>query len=275
MNHAMLSYDVTRMPDNVRVATAITSTAVTDPVEIPASMTGYSYRIDMSYRGVPVSSLTTDTYNLGSVSLPYVLDFDSDDSFDGLTIIDANGDRNEWYREEYWYIEATDLECTAALYPYSSVNRADDWMILPAIMFEKGITYSVEFQVSTAGANEKLALYFGTAPSPDAMTGNIMPVKEYESYCCIEEKHTFTPEASGLYYIGFHACSDPDGAGLGIRDIKVDTAGSSAIEEIPTETTVPTTAVYNLQGVQVDDNARGGIFIEVKADGTTRKIVRR
>ncbi|WP_278743811.1 hypothetical protein [Muribaculum intestinale] len=275
MNHAMLSYDVTRMPDNVRVATAITSTAVTDPVEIPASMTGYSYRIDMSYRGVPVSSLTTDTYNLGSVSLPYVLDFDSDDSFDGLTIIDANGDRNEWYREEYWYIEATDLECTAALYPYSSVNRADDWMILPAIMFEKGITYSVEFQVSTAGANEKLALYFGTAPSPDAMTGNIMPVKEYESYCCIEEKHTFTPEASGLYYIGFHACSDPDGAGLGIRDIKVDTAGSSAIEEIPTETTVPTTAVYNLQGVQVDDNARGGIFIEVKANGTTRKIVRR
>ncbi len=102
-----------------------------------------------------------------------------------------------------------------------------------------------------------------------------MPVKEYESYCCVEEKHTFTPEASGLYYIGFHACSDPDGAGLGIRDIKVDTAGSSAIEEISTETTSPTTAVYNLQGVQVDDNARGGIFIEVKADGTTRKIVRR
>ena len=275
MNPALLGYDVTRMPDNLRVATAINSTSVTDPVEIPASMTGYSYRIDMSYRGVPVASLTTDTYNLGSVSLPYVLDFDSDDSFSDLTIIDANGDRNEWYREEYWYIEATDLECTAALYPYSSTNRADDWMILPAIMFEKGATYSVEFQVSTAGANEKLALYFGAAPAPDAMTTAIMTVKEFESYCCSEEKHSFSPASSGLYYIGFHACSDPDGAGLGIRNIKVDKAGTSAIDGISSDASARTTAVYNMQGVKVDDNARGGIFIEVKADGSTRKVIRR
>ncbi len=276
MDPALLTYDVTRLPDNVKVAEATTATAITDPVEIPATMTGYSYRIEMSYRGMPVATYTTDAYNLGSVTLPYVLDFDDEDSFRDLTLIDANGDRNEWYREEYWYIEATDLECTAALYPYSYTNKADDWLILPAISFEQGMTYSVAFQVSTASAPEKLAVYFGTAPSPVALTNVILAEKEYEAVSCTDENCTFTPAAGGLYYIGFHACSDPDGAGLGLRNIKVDVAGSSAIGSIDAaDSAAPVVEVYNLQGVKVAADSRGGLFIEVKADGSTRKVLRR
>lgn len=278
MDPTLLSYDVTRLPDNVKTHTAINDTDVTDAVAMPESMTGYSYRIDMSYRGKPVSSYTTDTYNLGSVSLPYLLDFDNEDSFDQLTIIDVNGDRNEWYREEYWYIEALDLDCTAALYPYSSTKQADDWMILPAIAFESGTTYTVEFQVSTASESspEKLAVYYGTAPKPEAQVNAILPAKEYAIYDPVDEKLSFSPSESGQYYIGFHACSDPDGSGFGIRNIKIDKDGSSAVNDI--EVANPdaiVTELYNLQGVKVDINSRSGIFIERRSDGTAVKVYRK
>ena len=161
MDPSLLSYDVTRLNDNFVVARAAGATTVTDAVEVPEKMTAYSYRIDMSYRGMHISSYTTDAYRLGAVALPYALDFNDEDSFNDLTVIDANGDKAEWYREEYWYIEALDLECTAAMYPYSSANKADDWLILPAISFEKGTRYAVEFQVSTGSDSypERLAVY--------------------------------------------------------------------------------------------------------------------
>lgn len=277
MDQALLSYDVTRLPDNVKVYTG-NATSVTDNVDIPATMTGYSYRIDMAYRGSAVSSYTTDTYNLGTVSLPFVLDFANEDAFDQLTVIDVNGDRNEWYHEEYWYIEALDLECAAALYPYSSTKKADDWLILPALSFEKDTKYTIDFQVSTAAEScpEKLAVYYGTAPSPDAQTNVILAEKEYAIYDPVDESLSFTPADGGSYYIGFHACSDPDGAGLGIRDIRVDKAKEASVGDIVAGADSDTVVeVYNLQGVKVDAGARGGLFIEVKADGTARKVIRR
>ncbi|WP_295729591.1 choice-of-anchor J domain-containing protein [uncultured Muribaculum sp.] len=278
MDASMLTYDVTRLPDNVQVASATTATSLIDAVAIPEQMTGYSYRIDMSYRGKMVSTYTTPAYRLGSVSLPYVLDFDKEDSFADLTIIDVNGDRNEWYREEYWYIEALDLECTAAMYPYSSTNKADDWMILPSLSFEGGVAYTISFQVSTASEScpERLAVYYGTAPVPSALTTPILAEKEYAIYDPVDESITFTPTADGLYHIGFHACSEADGAGLALRNITVDSAASSAIDSIPAAPALSnrTVEVYNLQGVRVDSDVRGGMFIEVRADGSTRKILR-
>lgn len=278
MDPALLSYDVTRLPDNVKVASATTSTTIADPVAIPASMTGYSYRIDMLYRGTPVSSYTTSVYNLGTMPLPYKLDFENDDSFDQLTIIDANGDRAEWYREYGWYIEAQDLECAAALYPYSSTKQADDWMILPVLALESGAKYAVKFQVSTASQDcaERLAVYYGPAPEPDAQTNILMAAKEYAIYDPVDECLVFSPAESGMYNIGFYACSDPDGAGLGIRNIEVNKVANAAIDNIAddNETAVPA-GLYNLQGVKVAGDSCGGLFIEVNADGTARKVLRR
>ena len=278
MDPALLAYDVTRLPDNVKTHSGINETDITDPVDMPESMTGYSYRIDMSYRGKAVSSYTTAVYNLGSVALPYALDFEDDNSFDQLTVIDVNGDRNEWYREYSWYIEVLDLECAAACYPYSSTEKADDWMILPAIAFEAANNYTVEFQVSTMSesSTERLAVCFGTAPKPEAMTGTILAAKEYAIYDPVDEKLTFSPEASGQYYIGFHACSDPNGSGLGIRNIKIDrdaNSGIGGIEAGGSDATV--IEVYNLQGVKVDPGSRSGIYIERRSDGSAVKVFRK
>lgn len=275
MDQGLLTYDVTRLPDNVKVATATHETSVNDPVAIPETMTGYSYRIDMSYRGKAVNSHTTDAYNLGTVALPFAINFDDENAFDQLTVIDSNGDKAQWYHEEYWYIEATDLECGAAMYPYSSTKKADDWLILPALKLEKGTKYTVEFQVSTASKDtpEKLAVSYGVAPAAASMTESVMPENEYAIYDPVEEKLTFTPAESGMYHIGFHACSEPDGSGLALRNLKVD-IDTSSIDSICNDDDESVTEVYNLQGVKVGDNAQGGIFIEVRANGKARKVKR-
>lgn len=270
MDPSLLSYDVTRLNDNFVVARAAGATTVTDAVEVPEKMTAYSYRIDMSYRGMHISSYTTDAYRLGAVALPYALDFNDEDSFNDLTVIDANGDKAEWYREEYWYIEALDLECTAAMYPYSSANKADDWLILPAISFEKGTRYAVEFQVSTGSDSypERLAVYYGTAPSPEALVNPIHEEKEYLIFDPVEEKASFVPTKDGLYHIGFHACSEPDGAGLALRNIKVEKSASSAVDIIvnDNESEAPT-EFYNMQGMRVNNPLPGQPVI--KRHGTT------
>lgn len=276
MDPSLITYTVTRLNDDYVVATNITATTVTDAVEMPEQLTSYTYGIDLYYRGNYVSKFVTDAYKLGSVTLPYAIDFDNPDCFSNLTVIDANGDRAEWYHEEYWYIEALDLECTAALYPYSSTNKADDWLILPAIKFEKDVKYAVEFQVSTMSdsCTERLAVSYGTAPTAEAMTNTLFEAKEYAIYDPVEEKAIFTPAETGYYNIGFYACSDADGCGLALRNIKVSVENESAVESIANGDEDATVEVYNLQGVRVDDNARGGLYIEVKADGTARKVVR-
>lgn len=275
---SLVTYDVTRFPDGTKIEEGTTQTGITDPVAIPAEMISFSYQIAMYYRGSLTGTYTTPSYNLGSVPLPYELDFADEDSFSQLTVIDVNDDKNRWYREEYWYIEALDEECAVACYPYSSANDADDWLILPALNFKGGDKYSVSFQVSTASQDspERLAVHYGSAPSPEAMTVAIHPAKEYTIFDPADEKAFFVPEADGLYYIGFHACSAADGSGLGIGKIKVMLEQSSAIGETGVNSAGDETvvAVYTLQGVKVDSDTHGGIFIEVTASGIARKTVR-
>ncbi|MDD6888761.1 MAG: choice-of-anchor J domain-containing protein [Bacteroidales bacterium] len=276
MDTSLISYTVTRNNDDYIVASNTTSTTVDDAVAMPEQLTSYSYSIDLYYRGKYVSTYTTEDYKLGAVTLPYTVDFDDPDCFSNLTVIDANGDRAEWYYEEYWYIEALDLECTAALYPYSSTNKADDWLILPAIKFEKDTKYAVEFQVSTSSDSytERLAVSYGTAPTAEAMTNTILEAKEYAIYEPVEENVIFSPAETGFYNIGFYACSDANGSGLALRNIKVSVVKESAVESIANGDDNTVVEVYNLQGVRVNDNARGGLYIEVKADGTARKVIR-
>ncbi len=273
IDESLITYNVTRLPDNFVVANGTNSTTITDPVAIPQTLTAYSYRIDMFYRGVSVASYTTAAYRLGTVGLPYVLDFDNEDSFDNLTIIDVNGDKAEWYREEYWYIEALDLECTAAMYPYSSTKKADDWLVLPALSFDAGVKYTVSFQVSTSSSStpERLAVCYGKAPSADALVNTIMNEKEYLIFNPAEEVIDFTPAVSGQYYIGFHACSDADGAGLALRNIKVDSSDSS-VTDVINDSESATIEWYNLQGVRITNPQPGQLVIK-RQGATASKVV--
>lgn len=273
MDGSLVAYDVIRLPDNVKVADHIAACTWTDAVVMPQGIATYSYRVDMYYRGVPVKSLVSADYQLGNEALPYALDFDDEDSFSHLTIIDANGDNTRWYREYDWWIDALDDLYPAACYPYSSTSDADDWLILPALPFESGRTYTLSFEVSTASDSypEQLEVMMGAVPSVEGMDNEIMPRTTYLCYDPVQECHSFFVPATGSYHIGFHACSSADGAGLGVRTIRVIDTTPVGIDAV----TVPLSAsrLYNLQGIPASGSAKG-MLIEVNADGKARRIYR-
>lgn len=179
--------------------------------------------------------------------------------------------------DEYGYSISTSELYAAAMYPYSSTDKADDWLILPAINFEKGIRYSIEFQVSTASNSypERLAVYYGTAPSPEALVNPIHEEKEYTIFDPVDEKASFVPAEYGMYHIGFHACSEPDGGGLALRNIKVAKSAGSAVDAIaPDNDSDAATEIYNLQGIRIDNPQPGQLIIKRRGTTATKNIVR-
>lgn len=272
IDNELVTYDITRLPDNVIVAEDLKTESFTDPVALPENLVTYSYRVDMKYDGMNVSTLNSVKYRLGSVALPYELDFDDEDSFNELTIIDANGDKAEWYREEYWYIEALDLECGAAVYPYSSFNKADDWLILPPVSLKTGYEYELKFQVSTVSPDytEALEVRYSSAPTAEAMNNVLSVEKEYNIYDPADERIIISPDSNGIYYIGFHACSSADGGGIGLRNISLSELHGSGIGDVNTLTD-RSVRFFNLQGIELDNRPSNGMYIEYGPDGKAIK----
>lgn len=272
VNPALTSYQITRLPDGEIVATSLTATQYDDAVEIPSSLISYRYKVAQFYDGEKIAELSGDTYRLGSVALPYSLDFEDESSFDELTIIDANGDKAEWYREEYWYIEAEDLECAAAVYPYSSVNDADDWLILPPVRLESDKDYSLSFEVSTVSDSypETLEVCYGEQPEAAQLTNVIMAPSVYESYEPKLEQLTLSGATTGIYYIGIHAISAADGAGIGIRNILLKEVEGSGAREVGADSNVGQKRYYNLQGIRVPCRPTSGMYIEVDSEGRVK-----
>ncbi len=219
-------YTVTRLPDNEIVARETAETSITDAVEMPQTLTIYSYEVRATYKGVSMLAVTSNIWRLGYMPLPYSHDFTDEESMADYTVIDANNDRAEWYREYDWYIEATDESVAVACYPYSSSSDADDWLVTPPLRFEAGKRYSLTFNVMCQSEDyeERLGVYLGKAPAAEALTQTIIAPKGIVSAVPTPETTSFSVEETGVYYIGFHACSDADKAGIGIRDLKVDTS---------------------------------------------------
>lgn len=272
IDNALVTYDIIRFPDNTMVAEDLKAESYSDPVMMPENLVTYHYTVEMKYDGKNVNTLTSDKYRLGYVALPFELDFDDENSFNDLTIIDANVDKAEWYREEYWYIEAYDLECSAALYPYSSVNDADDWLILPPVKLKSGFDYELAFEVSTMSPDytESIEVKYGTTPTHEGMVNGLFAPKEYNIFDPSNETSILSPEQDGIYYIGFHACSPANGGGIGIRNISLKELKGSGVVCGEKSATAPV-RYYNMHGIELKGEPAEGLYIEYYPDGNRIK----
>lgn len=271
IDSSLLTYNVVRMLDNVVVAEGIRGTEFFDPMPIPESLVSYAYKVEQLYNENLVTSVSSELYRLGSVALPYTLDFEDEESFANLTVIDVNGDRAEWYREEYWYIEATDEECAAALYPYSSDNDADDWLILPPVRMIAGNKYKLSFQVSTMSPDytERLAVAFGLSPVANEMVNAVAATKDYEIFEPATEEYIISPTDDGIYYIGFHALSPANGGAIALRGIAIEEVPRSAVSIFGGKG-INSAKYYNLQGMPLMHKPTSGIYIELSKDGVRK-----
>lgn len=132
------------------------------------------------------------------------------------------------------------------LYDFADPSRgADDWFYIQGLNLTAGTSYRLKFFYK--GSNgpdwiESLEVKYGTAAHSSAMANTIYTNNNIATALADpwdSARVDFTPAASGVYYIGFHATSLPDQAFLYLDDISVDIApvvdaGATGITGVPT-----------------------------------------
>lgn len=121
----------------------------------------------------------------------------------------------------------------------------DDWLITRPVHLMPGVNYEISFDqgmsLSTAGKEDILALYAGTAPTIDAMTITVMEPHTYTVNAMTPVSTSLIVNKEGYYYFGFHATSETAKTGwacvanFAIKESteKVVPPAAGAVEMIP------------------------------------------
>ena len=107
-------------------------------------------------------------------------------------------------------------------YSYSRENSGDDWAFLEPISMEAGY-YVLKFWYSaTENHKERMKVFYGNAPTPEAMTNLIAEYNPIENEKYAEAINIFEIKDGGKVYIGFYCFSDADENWLVIDDLSID-----------------------------------------------------
>lgn len=152
------------------------------------------------------------------VTPPFEPDFAST-GLEGWTIIDANGDGEQWFYNERQDCLQMNFNLEIAM---------DDWLITPALTLEAGKSYNLTFKGNgSQWDQELLEVKMGRGNTVDDMketliAPTLLDQSDYQALSAV-----VVPDADGDYYIGFHGISDPAKFYLRIKEIKLS-AGKSA-----------------------------------------------
>lgn len=271
INPANITYSVTRYPDEVEVATGLTSTSFEEALPEPENLTSYYYGVTVHNGERTSAEALSNSVTTGSIVPPYSNSFDDSSSLNAFTIIDSNGDGTEWeYNSRNGYVYVG----------YNSDLAMDDWLITPPIKLEANQAYHVSFSAkgSSNMYTERVEVKLGNAPTAEAMTQVIFEPIEIEWRTMKEFVMSFIAPSSGLFYLGFHGISDPDNDDLCIDDIKISTGvATTAPDKVTDIVTIPdpdgalsTTISFKAPSLTVGGSELSEISrIEVQRDGTT------
>ena len=209
---ANITYTVTRFPDGIVVADKIPATTYSEPVPSGDDLISYYYTVVAHAGELSSGVATSNSVTTGSINPPYTSSFKKSNGLDGFTIINANNDNKVWQ-----------LKNGAAYLPYNSSKDADDWLITPPVRLKKGNTYKVSFFIYTESGSykEKIEVKWGTSATPEGLTEVILEPYEFSSLSNVPFEYYLTPEADGIYYIGFHGISEKYKYGLYVGEISI------------------------------------------------------
>lgn len=158
-------------------------------------------------------------------------------------------DQNEATSWKMWYggSPAASSDPASIRYEWNADTPADDWFFLQGMTLTAGKTYTLSFKYKASDGPayiENLEVKYGASPNVAGMTaGTLFTQTGIESNIDSPFETasvSFTPSATGVYYLGFHAFSDADMAFLYIDDIAVESCATPA--EVKAYSTTPTTA---------------------------------
>lgn len=132
-------------------------------------------------------------------------------------------------------------------YEWNASTPADDWFFLQGLSLEAGKTYTLSFNYKASDGPvyvEDLEVKYGLSPNAAAMTTGTLFTQTGISTNIDSPFETavvsFTPPATGVYYLGFHAFSGADQAFLYIDDVSVESCATP--KELKAFSTTPNTA---------------------------------
>lgn len=195
-----VTYNVTRYPDEVVVATGTKATECADNNSVSA-LGSYYYEVvavDGDYKAPATKS---NSVVLGeALSVPYNKTF-SDGDLSQYTIIDANADGSTWAKDS-----------RGAKYTFNNYSAADDWLISPPIAMKANTTYKITAQFANAmdPYSEKAEVKAGLNATADAMTTSVIAPSAVEGgyRFPVDLTGDFVPTVAGDYFVGLHAVSD-------------------------------------------------------------------
>ena len=225
-----VTYNVTRLPDNVEVATGISETSLTDNVAEPENgVVSYSYSIVAVYDGQASEAAATSKTTLGFIVPPYLNELNSSADITGFKVVDSNGDGKKW---------GYNSGSGALRIQYNSSKAMDDWFFTPAIQLEAGKSYQFSFKAraNSDKTPERIEAAVASGTKPATVIATIIPPIDLVSKDFVTLTGSFIPETSGRYYLGVHAISDKDSYYIYVDDIAVSAGvalvGPAAVSDL-------------------------------------------
>jgi len=146
--------------------------------------------------------------------------------FSGWAIDDANNDGRTWELFDNTASGGT----IEAIYQYSSVNDANDYLFSSCIELSADSMYQLDFDYhanyfGTTIYPENLRAKIGMVQTPAGMTASIVDIPSISDTDYVSSSTPFTVSSSGVYFIGFQAYSTPDQYNLFLDNILISNLG--------------------------------------------------
>lgn len=155
-----ITYNITRMPGNVAVATRLSTTTFSETIEQPALCHYIVTAISPDGAGPAAES---NKVVAALFNAPYECGFDTQAEFDLFTIANFSESIKVWNYDD-------NNKC--ARHSWDISYDTDDWLISPAIKLDLAYTYEVSFDAwqMVESYPDHFELWYGNSPDPQHMT---------------------------------------------------------------------------------------------------------
>lgn len=218
IDKASLKYRVVRQPGNVTVAAETTETTFTEQREERQS---YSYEITAFNNAGESEPAVSNVVPFGKgFAIPYTNNIRTVDDYNLWTSIDVKKDQDEEGGSWRWQPEDGKAVYNGGFCPY----KADDYLMSPPLILEKGKTYLVRYKYQTCS-------WIDTKERWEVGVSKTLDPKDFKKIIERNDIHTiqyvrddeclFTSDFDGEGYVGFHVTSDPEMGWLTMRDFSI------------------------------------------------------
>lgn len=167
--------------------------------------------------------IETKVKHIAPAAVPYRMGFEADDDTSMMSYLNLNDDDGAWHIVmNDWFVSFSRTGNYCLGYNYNKQNDADDWAFLEPIEMEAGY-YVLKFWYSaTENHKERMKVFFGNEPKPEAMTNLIAEYDPMTNEHYAESINIFEVKEGGQIYIGFYCFSDANENWIVIDDLSID-----------------------------------------------------